>query len=102
MFNAVYITFPNEDEAVRISKALISEKLIACANYFSIKSIYEWNNEIVHDDEVALICKTRKGLFDDLVNKVVELHPYDIPCIVAFPIENGYNEYLSWIEQSTK
>jgi periplasmic divalent cation tolerance protein len=98
----VYITTKDEEEARKIGKALVGEKLAACVNLHPIKSIFRWQGEISQEDEVAILAKTKAELVDELVSRVKELHPYEVPCIVALPVEKGNPDFLEWISQATK
>ncbi len=100
MYMSVYVTAENEQEAERIVETAISKRLAACANIFPVKSIYRWQGEIVRENEYAIILKTEQSLFDRLKDAIVDVHSYDIPCIVAWPIEKGYIPYLTWIADS--
>ncbi|MCX8031186.1 MAG: divalent-cation tolerance protein CutA [Thermodesulfovibrionales bacterium] len=98
----VYITVPNEKEAVAIAKTLVSEKLAGCVNIIKdIRSIYHWQGKIEDDPECLLILKTRKGLFDILKKRVKEIHTYSVPEIIALPIIMGSEDYLNWLQEVT-
>lgn len=99
----VYMTAPNAEEAERIGQALVEEGLAACVNVFSegISSIYRWDGGVQSDDETAFIAKTTPERFAQLKDKVLELHPYDTPCVVAMPVEDGSQDFLDWIEDET-
>jgi len=101
-YRSIYITAGDEDEARRIARTLVEEKLAACANILPVKSIYWWEGEIEEAGEVAMLVKTKVELADEVVARVKELHSYEVPCIVVFSIEKGYEEYLKWIGESTK
>ncbi|MCX8026962.1 MAG: divalent-cation tolerance protein CutA [Thermodesulfovibrionales bacterium] len=99
----VYITTPNEDEAVRIAKTLVEERLCGCVNIIKqIRSIYSWQGKIEDDSESLLIIKTKEGLFEPLLKRVKELHSYTVPEIIALPIIKGSKEYLNWLDEVTK
>jgi periplasmic divalent cation tolerance protein len=98
----VYITAKDEEEASRIGKALVSEKLAACVNLHPIKSIFRWQGEINQEDEVALLAKTRAELANEVISRVKELHSYEVPCAIVLPLEKGNPDFLEWISQSTK
>ena len=77
---SVYVTVGSRDEAERIGAALVEERLAACANVLSgVRSIYRWEGSVQRADEMALILKTRAGLFDALEARVTELHSDDVP-----------------------
>ncbi|MFW6159297.1 MAG: divalent-cation tolerance protein CutA [Planctomycetota bacterium] len=98
----VYITAGDADEAGRIARAIVDERLAACANVIDgVRSIYWWEGAVRDDAEAALIAKTRRQLVPALIDRVVELHSYDCPCIVALPVESGHLPFLRWVEDET-
>ena len=101
MYVSVYVTAADDQEAERIARALVSEKLAACVNYFPCRSFYRWRGTIEVAAEYVLFCKTRKALFGRLKEKIKEIHSYDVPAIVAFDIVEGENEYTRWIDTET-
>ncbi|MFC1900686.1 divalent-cation tolerance protein CutA [Chloroflexota bacterium] len=98
---SIYITASNEEEAREIGRTLVGERLAACVNILPIKSVYRWEESIEEEGEVVMFVKTRDELTDAVIVRVKELHSYDVPCIVSFPIEKGNADYLKWIEEST-
>jgi periplasmic divalent cation tolerance protein len=99
---AVLITVPDEDMAAAIARALVEGRLAACANIIKgIRSVYTWQGKVQDDQEVLMIVKTRKKLFDRLKSKVKELHSYEVPEIIALPIIAGLEDYLKWLREST-
>lgn len=95
----VYVTTSNRQEAEKISRALIEEKLVACANiYPEISSLYEWEGQLQEETEIPLIVKTTEALFQKLTEKVRSLHSYECPCIVALPIKMGYSDFIQYIK----
>lgn len=101
-YSSVYIITASEDEAKKLGRMLVEERLAACANIFPIHSIYRWEGKIEEEGEVAMFVKTRAELVERVIARVKELHSYQVPCIVAFPIEKGYSEYLKWIGEATR
>lgn len=98
----VYITAPNEEEAARIAKALVEERLAGCINIVKdIRSIYSWQGKIEDEPEVLMIAKTHRNLFETLKNRTKELHSYTVPEIIAIPIIEGSEDYLNWLKQVT-
>jgi periplasmic divalent cation tolerance protein len=98
----VFMTAPKEDEATRIARALVENRLAGCVNIIKdIRSIYNWQGKIEDEKEVLLIAKTRKRLFKRLVKKVKELHSFTVPEIIAMPIVEGSTEYLKWLKEVT-
>jgi len=100
-FVFVYMTAGSEDEAARIGRALVEEKLAACVNILpGMKSIFRFEGKIDEASEAVLIAKTRADLFEKLEARVKNLHSYSCPCIVAFPLQKGSPAFLAWIGQS--
>lgn len=98
----IYITASSDEEARTIARALVGERLAACANILGqIGSVYWWEDELQEDAEVALIVKSTAALVSRIVDRVKALHSYDCPCVVALPIEAGNAEFLDWIEAET-
>ncbi|MFZ3137934.1 MAG: divalent-cation tolerance protein CutA [Thermodesulfovibrionales bacterium] len=98
----VFITASGEDEAVKISRALVEARLAGCVNIIkNIRSIYSWEGKIEDEAEVLMIAKTQKHLFDSLMKKVKALHGYKVPEIIAMPIVDGSEDYLEWLRQVT-
>ncbi len=99
----IYITTGSVNEAKKIGRALVEEKLAACSNIiFPIRSIYSWQEKICDDKEALMVLKTRKKLFNQIVKRVEKLHSYDVPEIIAMPIIEGSSKYLSWLNEETK
>ncbi len=101
MYSDIYITAQDLEEAKRIARAIVEEKLGACANIYPITSIYRWHGEIEEEGEYALLVKTKTAHVDKVASRVRELHSYETPCIVSFKIDAGDQPYLSWIDQET-
>ncbi len=99
----IYITTSSINEAKKIGSALVEEKLVACSNIISpISSIYSWQGKICDDKEALMILKTKRILFKQIVERVEKIHSYDVPEIIALPIIDGSDKYLSWINEETK
>ena len=100
-FIIIYTTFPHRSQARKLAWNLIKEKLIACANIFKIDSIYEWENKIEEPREYGVFLKTRAELYTKVEKRIKELHPYEVPCIISWKIENGSKDFLDWIADRT-
>lgn len=99
----VFVTAGSEEEAVKIGRSLVEEELAACANIVPrIRSIYRWKGETCDEQEVLIIIKTRSLLFPALQSRVRQLHSYEVPEIIAFPLAQGLPEYLDWVIAGTK
>lgn len=100
--SVVFATVGREEEAREISRTLVQEKLVACVNVIAgVHSIYWWKDEVCDDREWLLIMKTRSALVPALQNRIKTLHSYEVPEIIAFPIEQGLPAYLQWVLEST-
>ncbi len=97
----VYITFPNKKSAKAIARLLLEKKLIACANIYSIDSLYTWDGEIEDESECVLWAKTNQEKLDEIENIVQANHQYDLPCIVNFDVEAN-SAYSNWVDQVLK
>ena len=101
-FVFAYITASSREEAMRIGRALVEERLAACANVLDgMTSIYRWQGNIEEAAETVLIAKTRAELFDRLAARVRALHSYDVPCVVELKIGRGNPAYLDWLRDET-
>ena len=99
----VFITAPDENEAADIAKALVEAKLAACVNIIkSIRSIYRWEGAIEDAQEVLMVVKTQRRHFGALSAQVRERHSYSVPEIIALPITEGSEDYLKWLNESTR
>jgi periplasmic divalent cation tolerance protein len=95
----VSTTVEKRDDARRIAEALVEKRLAACAQIVGpILSVYRWKGRMERAEEWLLILKTRKGLYDRLEGEIRDLHPYDVPEIVAVPLAAGSRDYLRWID----
>ena len=85
------------DRAEELARRLVEERLVACVNVAPVRSVYRWEGEIQSDDEAVLTLKTTRDAWPRLRERFVELHPYDVPELIALPIEAGLPAYLSWV-----
>lgn len=99
----VFITGSTFNGAKKIARALVQKKLAACCNIIKgITSIYAWEDKVEETQECMIIVKTRTKLFSKLEGVVKEMHSYTLPEIIAVPITQGLEDYLSWINESTR
>jgi periplasmic divalent cation tolerance protein len=101
MYLMAYVTAANEDEARRIARALVEERLAACVNILGrIESVYRWEGEVRSSAEVAFVAKTTEECFDALAARIRELQGYELPCIVAAPLVRGDAAFLDWLGEN--
>ena len=94
------VTVPNMEEGKKIARILVENKFAACVNIVpGICSIYEWKEKIEEDDELLLLIKTTEKMSEKLIQKVLEIHPYETPECIGFRIEKGSESYLKWISE---
>ena len=99
---SVSTTLTDKNSAKKMAKTLVQERLAACANIFRIESIYWWEEKIEQEEEYELVFKTKRCLYPELEERIRELHSYEVPSILSYPIEQGLKNYLDWINQETR
>ncbi len=98
----VYTTCPSQEQAKTMAATLLQERLIACANIFAgSTSLYWWQGELCEATETLCLCKTTKTCYPALEQRIKTLHPYEVPCIVALPLTEGFAPFLHWITAET-
>lgn len=98
----ILCTCPDTASAGQLAKTLVSEKLAACVNVLpQVTSYYVWDGQQEEGQEVQLIIKSRRTLYSVLQQRIQELHPYDVPEIIALPIVAGLPTYLQWVQEQT-
>jgi uncharacterized protein involved in tolerance to divalent cations len=94
-------TVATAEDAERIARALVERRLAACVNVVpGVVSVYRWKGEVCRDEERLLVIKTRAERIEELREALVRLHPYELPELVALPIEAGHEAYLAWLDDS--
>jgi len=97
----VIVTVANRDEAVKIVRSLLEERLIACANIVGpISSIFWWKGKIEEASEFLVFMKSHENHFERLSERIMEIHSYEVPEILALPIIKGSPSYLKWLSNS--
>lgn len=97
----VLSTLPNPDKAAEIARVLVEEELCACVNIVpAVRSIYRWQGAVQDDSESLAVIKTTRERLDALSRRLVQLHPYELPEVIALPIAGGHPPYLAWVAGS--
>jgi periplasmic divalent cation tolerance protein len=97
----VFTTFAKEEDAARVARQLVEERLIACANLLpGARSIYRWKEGVQDEREVVVLMKTRKQDWTALLSRLHELHPFDTPECVAVRIAAGAPKYMAWLDEA--
>ncbi len=94
-------TVGTAEDAERIARALVERRLAACVNVVpGVVSVYRWKGAVERDEERLLVIKTRAERLEELRRALVELHPYEVPELLALPVEAGHGPYLAWLDES--
>jgi periplasmic divalent cation tolerance protein len=97
----VFTTFASEEDAARVVRTLVEERLAACGNLLpGVRSIYRWQNGVADEREVVVLLKTRKQDWTALMSRLHELHPYQTPECIAVRIAAGAPAYMAWLESA--
>ena len=98
---SVYAIFADAEEAERVGRIAVEERLAACVNLLGpIRSIYRWRGAIETAEEMATIFKTTNERADALIARIAGLHSYEVPCVVSWPIDKITSAYANWVEDS--
>jgi periplasmic divalent cation tolerance protein len=100
---SVYVVFADAAEAERIGRLVVEERIAACVNILApCRSIYRWEGKVEETEEVPVILKTSSSKADVLIERIAELHSYEVPCITVTPIERLLLSYADWVEESVR
>ena len=98
----VFTNLPDTDAAVKLARALVDRRLAACVNVLDgCTSVYRWKGAVEEAREVPVMLKTRSARYAELEAVICELHPYELPEVVAVPIVRGLPDYLQWVAEET-
>ena len=98
----VFCTVDSADAARKLARRLVQDRLAACVNIIeNVTSVYKWEDRIEEDAELMLVIKTRDSRLQELMDRISELHPYDVPEILSWPVEKGSKAYLDWVVSET-
>jgi periplasmic divalent cation tolerance protein len=85
------------------TRTLVEERLAACGQLVApIRSIYRWEGAVQDEREARVALHTRRSLVDAIVARAAELHPYDVPCVIALPLNGGNPAYFEWLDAETR
>lgn len=96
----VLVTAPDGATAEALVRRLVEERVVACGNILPVTSIYRWRDAVEHETEALVIFKTDAAGADRLVDRVPELHPYEVPEVLVLPVEGGNRAYLEWVHST--
>ena len=98
----VLCTAPDPDSARQISHTVVAEKLAACVNRLNdVQSVFRWEGKVQSEAEVLMLLKTTAAAYPKLEKRLVELHPYELPEVIAVEVSRGLDGFLNWISDGT-
>jgi periplasmic divalent cation tolerance protein len=98
----VMTNVPDQQSALALAEKLVNLRVAACVNCLpGVKSVYRWQEKTEQATEVALLIKTTRDRYADLESAIQQEHPYDVPEIIALPVEVGLPAYLAWVREET-
>jgi periplasmic divalent cation tolerance protein len=96
----VFSTFPDADTAARVARTLVDDRLAACVNLLPmVRSIYRWEGKVCDEAETLAVIKTTTERYAALSARITELHPYQVPEVIALPLVGGHPPYLAWLAE---
>lgn len=99
----ILVTVPDGQVAERLARSLVEERLVACVNIVpDLMSLYWWEGSVQSSDEVLMLAKARRGDVDAVAARVRELHPYEVPEVIATEVVGGLDVYLDWVNSETE
>ncbi len=93
-------TTSNHEDAKKLGTILVQSQHVACCHISKIESIYKWGGKLCNDDEFELSLITKDSLYKDIEAIILQNHSYDLPQIISHEINNGYEKYISWIDDN--
>lgn len=99
----ILCTTNSQESALNIAQTLVKNKLCACVNIIpKVYSVYSWKDKIETDEEYLMLIKTKKDLFEQVNQRIQEIHPYEVPEVISLDITEGSKSYLDWIVSNVK
>ena len=101
-FILVFVTAPNPEVAGQVARTLVGERLAACVTLLPhVQSVYWWDGKVCDESETLLVAKTQGSSFEALRARILAIHPYEVPEIIAVQLAEGHPAYLAWIARET-
>lgn len=95
----LYVPCGSEEEAARLARALLEDRLIACANVYASRSFYAWKGDVVDEPEQVMVCKTTPSRAAAAEKRVRRLHSYDLPCVLRMEEVEANRDYAAWVRE---
>lgn len=98
-YRLLYLTVPDPEAGRTLARRMVEERLAACAHLLPAgQSFYRWEGKLMEEAELVIIAKTRADIAEQAIARIAEWHEYEVPCILALPIEEGHQPFLKWID----
>jgi periplasmic divalent cation tolerance protein len=98
----VIVTADSEEWLTSFTRSLVEDRLVACGQHIApVRSIYRWGDTIHDDREMRVALHTRAGLVEQVIDRTRQSHPYDVPCVLALPVQAGNPDYVRWVIEET-
>ena len=98
----VFTNLPDHDAALALARGLVERRLAACVNVLNgCTSVYRWKGDVEQADEVPVMLKTRAARYSEVEAAIRDLHPYELPEVIAVPVVRGLPDYLEWVAEET-
>ena len=102
-YRLLYVTVPDDAVGRTLARRMVEERLAACVHLLPAgESFFHWDDELVEEAERVLIAKTRADLAEYAIERIASWHSYEVPCVLALPIEAGHGPFLKWISAETR
>ncbi len=98
----IMTTAGSREEAHRLARGLVEKRLAACVQMMPVESVYEWKGAVQEDSEFLLLIKTRRACYANVEAHLRSAHSYEVPEILALPVERGLSDYLGWVDAQTE
>ena len=102
MFSLVMTALPDRETAGKVARELVDSGLAACAQAFDCSSVYRWKGRLEEASDVMLHVKTRSALVAEVIERIVAMHPYELPEVASIRLDDGHLPYLEWIADVTQ
>ena len=98
MYQLIYMTFPEKEQAITIARRLVEQRLVAGVNIIpQAHSFYRWHDELKEADETIVFAQATSSMLPEIEKAVCEWHPHEVPCIITLPVTCGLPSFLAWI-----
>jgi len=98
-YRLLYLTVPDAETGRALARRMVEDRLAACAHLFPAgESFYRWGGKLMEEAELVIVAKTRADLAEEAIARIAEWHEYEVPCVLALPIDAGHSPFLRWVD----